>query len=165
MSNLKVRVGQELLGTIEFPTYWTVEELYEELMKIQDQDAASENPRIAKMETFYLKIYGDCNKDIFKDYDACEYCPNNHIYKKYHEYNALLNKKDRVIILKSSYNDFRDFDIMCAYYTDQKTSPVMSTYSSKKELKLPHTLIELYGTKKTFWDKIKNKIFYGDLCV
>jgi hypothetical protein len=27
------------------------------------------------------------------------------------------------------------------------------------------TVIELYGTKKTFWDKVKEKLFHKEFCM
>ena len=57
MNDVKVRVGQELLGFYVLKDEWTVKELYDALMHIQDVDAASEMPKINSMEKFYLKIY------------------------------------------------------------------------------------------------------------
>ena len=174
MNNVKVRIGQEPLGKIKFTGYWTVRQLYKELMKIQDSDAASESPKIASMQTFFLKIYGWYNPEIIdKNTPKCSYCPNNPSFSRYHDYNELLNEKDQVLVLKSKYNDFKEYEVYCAYYADKitdddSTEIKCANKESEGYVKVhddSSTVIELYGTKKGLWDKIKEKLFKQELCM
>ena len=174
MSEIKVRVGQELIGKARFNGYWTVKQLYDELMRFQDLDAMSESPKIASMETFYLKIYGWYDPAIINTHTSkCSYCPDNPSYRRYHEYNELLNEKDKVLVLRSNYNDFREYEVYCAYYADRQTDGnSIGIKAADKEsegyVELHEdftTVIELYGTKKTFWDHIKEKFLKKDLCM
>jgi hypothetical protein len=160
MREVKVRVGKELLGFAVLKDEWSVKELYEALMHIQDTDAASENPKINSMEKFYLKIYGWYNPEITKDHSRCTCCPDNPEYRRFHDYNQLMNDKEQVLVLESNYNDFREFDIYCSYYVNKLDESYVPPV--KPDAK---TLIEVYGTKKTFWDRIKEKLFAKELCM
>lgn len=169
MKDMKVRVGQELLRSATFVGNWNTKKLHETLLEMQDADAASDNPRIAKMGIFYLKIYGHYPDEIIdKDTPKCVYCPDNSAYSRYHDYNELRDEKEKVLVLKSEYNDFREYDICCAYYSDKKTldrSIVMKEGEVNVNEDDATTVIELYGTKKSFWDKVKEKLFHKEFCM
>ena len=160
MNDVKVKVGKELLGFYVLKDEWTVKELYDALMHIQDTDAASEMPKINSMEKFYLKIYGWCNPDITKPHSRCSCCPDNPSYRRFHDYNQLMNDKERVLVLESDYNDFREFEVCCAYYVNKLDETYLPPI--KPDTK---TLIEVYGTRKTFWSKIKERLFSKELCM
>lgn len=159
MSEIKVKVGKELLGESLFIEEWTVGDLYGKLMEMQDKDAASEKPMIASMQKFYLKIYGWYNPELVKDHSRCTYCPDNPSYRRYQDYNHLLNDKEQVLVLVSNYNDFREYDVYCSYYSDKRTN----TKEVKKNGCM--TVVELCGTKKTFLDKIKERLLSKELCM
>ena len=116
------------------------------------------------MDHFYLKIYGWYDKDIVKNINSCEFCPNNPSYRRYHDYNKLLNKKDNVLVLKSDFNDFCDYDVYCSYYSDKRTNSVSNVDVTNPSMN-NITIVELYGTKKTIWNKIVGKVFNKDMIV
>jgi hypothetical protein len=174
MSEIKVKLGQELLGKTKFNGHWTVKQLHDELMKFQDQDAASETPKIASMERFYLKIYGWYDPAIIDNTTPkCSYCPDNPSFRRYQDYNELLNEKDRVLVLTSKYNDFKEYEIYCAYYADKQSDDSSIEIKSKDKKSDGYvkthddstTVIELCGTKKTLLGRIKQRLFEKDLCM
>jgi hypothetical protein len=75
--------------------------------------------------------------------------------------------------LKSKYNDFKEYEIYCAYYADKVTDDdsteiKCANKESEGYVKVhddSSTVIELYGTKKGVWDKIKEKLFKQELCM
>jgi hypothetical protein len=119
-------------------------------------NAASENNNIVNMEKFYLKIYGSYDPAITKGRSKCSCCPDNPSYDRYQNYNELLDNKAPVLVLVSHYNDFREFEVFCAYYDDA---------SIDNDNKNRYGKIELWGTKKTFWDHIKARIFGKEMCL
>ena len=156
MSSIKIKLGSELIGRHTFNKEWNVKELYDILMLLQDKDAASDDPSISKMKYFYLKLYGYYDPKIVKNQyvHKCVYCPDNPLYNRFQDYNELVDDKENVLVLKSQYNDFREYEICCAYYTDRENSKSDKKYT-----------MELYGTKKSIFDKIKSKLFGKEMCL
>lgn len=141
-----INIGEKFLNKKCVNDEWNGKELYNILMEFQDADAASGNPKLPKMENFYLKIHGWCNEKILDEHNPCKACPKNSEYSRYDNYNELIgyDNKETVVVLKSKYHDFREFKIFCAYY---------STKEYKDEYK---TMFELYGNPKTLWNKISD---------
>lgn len=139
-----IQIGEKFINRKVVNEKWDGKDLYKVLMEFQDADAASENPMIKKMQCFYLKIHGYCNEKIIEHFDPCKACPKRQGYERFNNYNELIgfDNKEVVIVLKSKYNDFRDYKIFCAYY------------SSKEYNDDYMTMFELYGNTKTFFDKI-----------
>lgn len=119
------KIGEETLFKFHLNDNWTKEDLYDHLnMEIisrldENGNYLDYHKSLSKLyRTFYILIYGDYDKSIVTDEDPCLVCPNNHIYKKYHDYNQLLDQKEKVLVLKSHFHDFRSYDIHAAYYTN-----------------------------------------------
>ena len=141
---VRMKIGEIFLNRKMIDKEWSGKELYNILMEFQDADAASGNPQFPSMKYFYLKIHGYYNEKIFENFSPCKYCPKNSEYQRFEDYNELIGfeNKEPVIVIKSPYNDFRDFKIVCAYY-------------SSKEYKDEYvTMFELYGNKKSIFNKI-----------
>jgi hypothetical protein len=98
---------------------WNKEMLYETLRNEIGAIAGGAAELSKRRHKFYLKIKGyvDCSI-IPEDYECVAY-PKRSSYRKYDDYNGLRDIKQPVLVLVSDQVDFREYGIMCSYYTDK----------------------------------------------
>lgn len=136
--------GKELRTFTELKEGWGRKDLYNALMQnIKDSISASIN--LQKYKYFYLKIYGDYDKNIVSDFSPCACCPKNPEYYRYDSYNEILDNKISVLVLKSKYPDFRSYKVECSYYIDDIDE-------NKKHG------FEIYAVKKSIVEQCASKI-------
>lgn len=114
-----IQIGDEMLLDFKLEGEWNKEKLYETLRDEIGAIAGGAAELSKKRHKFYLKIKGyvDCSI-IPEDYD-CVACPKRSSYRRYDDYNGLRDIKQPVLVLVSNHVDFREYGIMCSYYTDK----------------------------------------------
>ena len=143
---MKMNIGKFFIGSFELNENWEVDELYENILKLKDKDAITPpeegGPKLKNYKYFYLKIFGPYNEKITNNFRKCECCPNNPSYYRFMDYNELLNKKQKVLVIKSKYFDFREYEIYSSYYSDEKLLDNIND-----------SYIEIRADKKSIYDK------------
>lgn len=149
-------LGEQLLCSFKLEKGWKKKDLYNKLM---EQMNLVENPESninadgtfkhkQSYDRYYLKIFGNYDESLLPKSLKCLSCPYNDEYRKYDDYNELRDEKIKVIVLASSYADFRKYIIKCAYYTDydeeaDKDSDNVYVYADKKTL--GRSLLKMLG--------------------
>lgn len=110
-----VKIGDVEVLSFRLDEGWTKRDLYDRLM---DMAGSTEGFNPNQYSEYYLKIFGYYDTNIVPEDLSCHACPKNHFYRKYDDYNGLRSKKQPVLVLRSEFNDFREYEIMCSYYTD-----------------------------------------------
>ena len=113
-----VSIGDELVFGFKLPENWTKETLYN---RLSDEIGAAEGGAASLSKNrirFYMKIKGYVDPSIVPEELACLACPKRSSYRRYDDYNGLRDVKQPVLVLESDYVDFREYNIMCSYYTD-----------------------------------------------
>lgn len=113
-----IQIGDEMLLDFKLEGEWNKEKLYETLRDEIAAIAGGAAELSKKRNKFYLKIKGYVDCSIIPEEYACVACPKRSSYRKYDDYNGLRDIKQPVLVLVSEHVDFRDYGIMCSYYTD-----------------------------------------------
>ena len=140
-----IEIGDEMLLDFKLEGEWTKEQLYETLSNEIAAIAGGAAELSKNREKFYLKIKGFVDKEIIPEDMQCLACPKRSSYRKYDNYNGLRDIKQPVLVLMSDFVDFREYDIMCSYYTDMGDG---SQYDKN---------IELWADKHNFVRWLKKK--------
>jgi hypothetical protein len=98
---------------------WNKEMLYETLRNEIGAIAGGAAELSKRRHKFYLKIKGYVDCSIIPEDYECVACPKRSSYRKYDDYNGLRDIKQPVLVLVSDQVDFREYGIMCSYYTDK----------------------------------------------
>ena len=134
-----IKIGEVKLLDFKLEGKWHKKELWQRLM---DTRAAMEDQfNQDDYMNYYLKIQGHYYDPALVPeeylYLAYPYNPSN---RRYDDYNGLREEKIPVLVLYSDNCNFRDYGILCSYFTDKPESNT-----------LPN--IELWG-KKASWINI-----------
>jgi hypothetical protein len=140
-----IEIGDEMLLDFKLEGEWTKEKLYETLANEIAAIAGGAAELSKNREKFYLKIKGFVDKEIVPEEMACLACPKRSSHRKYDDYNGLRDIKQPVLVLVSDFVDFREYSIMCSYYTDMGDG---SEYDKN---------IELWADKTNFLRWLKKK--------
>lgn len=141
-----VNIGDEMLFDFKLEGEWNKEMLYETLRNEIAAIAGGAAELSKKRNKFYLKIKGYVDSSIIPEEYACVACPRRSAYRKYDDYNGLRDIKQPVLVLVSEQVDFRDYEIMCSYYTDKGDG---SEYDKN---------VELWADKSSGWKWLARKI-------
>lgn len=148
---MKLDTGKFCIGSFELQEGWTAKDLSEGILSLADEDAMRSEeeggPVLKNFKNFYLKIYGPYDHKIVSHVRKCEYCPNNPEFYRFMDYNELIDEKQEVLVLKSNYFNFKEYKVVCSYYSDKKLMKNMND-----------TYIELRADKKSVWDKLFESI-------
>lgn len=140
------QIGDSKLLSFKIEEGWTKEQLCDKLIdKIAADGGVADLSK--GMGKFYLKIKGYRDERIIPEELYCLACPRRSTYRMYDDYNGLKEIKQPVLVLVSDYIDFREYSIMCSYYTD------------KEDEKFEEN-IELWGDKLSIWSWLKKKTGY-----
>ena len=115
-------IGEVCLLSFKLEGEWTKEQLSQKLMDEIAAYAGGSQELSKGMDKFYLKIKGYRDENIIPEEEYCYACPRRSSYRKYDDYSQLRATKQPVLVLTSDYVDFKDYEIMCSYYTDVATS-------------------------------------------
>ena len=117
MNDAVKKLGDICLLELRLPTPWVKKNLWKTLM---DTKGAMENPfNTASYSRFFMKIRGEYDPAIIPVEFHCKACPYNFTSRRYHDFNELREEKEAVLVLVSNTFDFREYDIMCSYFTDK----------------------------------------------
>ena len=111
--------GKEFLFKDSMPEkYWSKKDLYSSIMShtVTDKEGKTFNPE--RYSIFYITIIGYFPDTLVSEWHSCESCPKNPKYMRYNRYNELMDIKIPVLVLKSKYRDFRNFDIAASFYSN-----------------------------------------------
>lgn len=149
---MKLDTGKCCIGSFELQEGWTAKDLSEGILSLADEYTFMSNEedresRLKNFKNFYLKIYGPYNYKIVSHIRKCDHCPNNPEFYRFTDYNELINEKQEVLVLKSKYLNFKEYKVICSYYSDKKSMKGTND-----------TYIELRADKKSAWNKLLESI-------
>lgn len=135
----------------DLPENWDKKDLY---FYIQQRLTDIKNEEVFNQRNYYMKIRGYYPKNLLDGFFKCECCPYNNRSRE-EDYNQFIDEDDNmcVLILKSRYIDFRNFDIYSVRIDYDQNFKALQRGNNPLI-----TIIKFYYEENTIWDKIWNWI-------